>query len=85
VWSARASVWPGQNRTRIPSFVVENGANEIGPAVDRVAEVARFSATETESPPVYGLAIDTICVAAIGTSQGRIRILLDIQKVLSRD
>jgi len=63
-------------------IVVENARGEIGLAVDRVAEVARFTEAETEAPPAYGLAIDTTCVAAIGKSQGRIRILLDIARVL---
>lgn len=63
-------------------IVVENRQGEIGIAVDRVAEVARFTAGETEAPPAYGLAVDTTCVAAIGKSQGRIRILLDIARVL---
>lgn len=63
-------------------IVVENRQGEIGLTVDRVAEVARFTDAEIEAPPAYGLAIDTTCVAAIGKSQGRIRILLDIAKVL---
>ena len=63
-------------------IVVENRQGEIGIAVDRVAEVARFTEAETEAPPSYGLAVDTTCVAAIGKSQGRIRILLDIARVL---
>jgi purine-binding chemotaxis protein CheW len=63
-------------------IVVENRQGEIGLAVDRVAEVARFTEAETEPPPAYGLAVDTTCVSAIGKSQGRIRILLDIGRVL---
>lgn len=63
-------------------IVVENRRGEIGLAVDRVAEVARFTEAETEPPPAYGLAVDTTCVAAVGKSQGRIRILLDIARVL---
>jgi purine-binding chemotaxis protein CheW len=63
-------------------IVVENRQGEIGLAVDRVAEVARFTDGETEAPPAYGLAVDTTCVSAIGKSQGRIRILLDIARVL---
>jgi purine-binding chemotaxis protein CheW len=63
-------------------IVVENRQGEIGIAVDRVAEVARFTDAETEAPPAYGLAVDTTCVSAIGKSQGRIRILLDIARVL---
>jgi purine-binding chemotaxis protein CheW len=63
-------------------IVVENRQGEIGLAVDRVAEVARFTEAETEAPPAYGLAVDTTCVSAIGKSQGKIRILLDISRVL---
>ena len=63
-------------------IVVENSRGEIGLAVDRVAEVARFTEQDTEAPPAYGLAVDTTCVSAIGKSQGRIRILLDIARVL---
>jgi purine-binding chemotaxis protein CheW len=63
-------------------IVVESRKGEIGLAVDRVAEVARFTEAETEAPPSYGLAVDTTCVSAIGKSQGRIRILLDIARVL---
>ncbi|HEX3133032.1 MAG TPA: chemotaxis protein CheW [Planctomycetota bacterium] len=63
-------------------IVVENRKGEIGLAVDRVAEVARFTEAETVAPPSYGLAVDTTCVSAIGKSQGRIRILLDIARVL---
>ncbi len=63
-------------------IVVENHQGEIGIAVDRVAEVARFAESETEPPPAYGLEVDTTCVAAIGKSQGRVRILLDISRVL---
>jgi purine-binding chemotaxis protein CheW len=63
-------------------IVVENRQGEIGLAVDRVAEVARFNEQDTEAPPAYGLAVDTTCVSAIGKSQGRIRILLDIARVL---
>lgn len=63
-------------------IVVENRQGEIGIAVDRVAEVARFTESDTQAPPAYGLAVDTTCVAAIGKSQGRVRILLDISRVL---
>jgi purine-binding chemotaxis protein CheW len=63
-------------------IVVENRKGEIGLAVDRVAEVARFTEAETVAPPSYGLSVDTTCVSAIGKSQGRIRILLDIARVL---
>jgi len=47
-----------------------------------VNEVAKFTEADTEPPPAYGLAVDTTMVSAIGKSAGKIRILLDIQRVL---
>ena len=65
-------------------IVVEGGAQGlIGLAVDRVSEVASFSAADTEPPPAFGLDVDASFVAALGKSQGHIRILLDITKVLA--
>ncbi len=65
-------------------IVVEGGSQGvIGLAVDRVKEVASFSAQDTEAPPAYGLQADTNFIAALGKTQGHIRILLDIAKVLA--
>ncbi len=64
-------------------IVVESGDCLIGLAVDRVQEVCSFAAADMEPPPQYGLDLDVSYVKAIGKSQGRIRILLDIAKVLS--
>jgi purine-binding chemotaxis protein CheW len=63
-------------------IVIENGAAHIGIAVDRVREVASFVDADIEPRPAYGLDVDANAVKAIGKSQGRIRILLDIHKVL---
>ncbi len=64
-------------------LVVEGGPKGlIGLAVDRVKEVAAFSASDTEPPPSYGLNIDASMVQALGKNQGRIRILLNLPKVL---
>ncbi len=65
-------------------LVVEGGQDGvIGLAVDRVKEVASFAAADVEPPPSYGLSVDGNYVAALGKNQGRIRILLDIAKVLN--
>jgi purine-binding chemotaxis protein CheW len=64
-------------------IVVDAGdGGQIGLAVDRVREVANFTAADTEPPPTYGMSIDASMVAALGKSQNRIRILLDLTKVL---
>ena len=63
-------------------LVVDGRNGPIGLFADRVREVANFADGDTEPPPAYGLTVDTTLVAAIGKSQDRIRILLDIQRVL---
>lgn len=55
----------------------------IGVAVDRVKEVAKVTEEDFETPPSYGMTIDTKYIAAISKSQGRLRILLDIDCILT--
>jgi purine-binding chemotaxis protein CheW len=73
---------PGEAHPHNVILVVDGRSGPIGLFADRVREVANFSAADTEPPPAYGLAVDTTMVSAIGKSQGKIRILLDIQRVL---
>ena len=73
---------PGEPHPENVILVVDGRTGPIGLFADRVREVANFAATDTEPPPSYGLSVDTTMVAAIGKSQGKIRILLDIQRVL---
>lgn len=64
-------------------LVVEGGADGVvGLSVDRVDEVATFAAADVEPPPNHGGYGATSAVLAIGKSQGRIRILLDVIKVI---
>ncbi len=75
---------PGEPHEHNVIIVVDAGDNgQIGLAVDRVREVAIFTAADTEPPPSYGMSIDASMVAALGKSQNRIRILLDLAKVLA--
>ena len=73
---------PGEPHPENVILVVDGRTGPIGLFADRVKEVANFAAADTEPPPSYGLSVDTTMVAAIGKSQGKIRILLDIQRVL---
>lgn len=73
---------PGEQHPHNVILVVDGRSGPIGLFADRVKEVANFAEGDTEPPPAYGLSVDTTMVAAIGKSQGRIRILLDIQRVL---
>lgn len=79
---ARFSMPPSEPHPHNVIIVVEGRTGQIGLAVDRVREVARFTEADTEPPPAYGLSVDTTCVSAIGKSNGRVRILLDIARVL---
>jgi len=80
----RFSLPPGEPHPHNVVIVVDGGdGTQIGLAVDRVREVAKFTEADTEPPPSYGLNIDAGVVAALGKSQNRIRILLDLGKVLA--
>ena len=79
---ARFGMPPGELHPQNVILVVDGRSGPIGLFADRVKEVAKFTEADTEPPPAYGLAVDTTMVKAIGKSQGRIRILLDIQRVL---
>ena len=79
---ARFGIPPGEPHPQNVILVIDGRSGPIGLFADRVKEVAAFTEADTEPPPAYGLAVDTTMVAAIGKSQGRIRILLDIQRVL---
>ncbi len=64
-------------------LVVEGGADGVvGLSVDRVNEVVAFAAADVEPPPNQGGHGAASSVLAIGKSQGRIRILLDVIKVI---
>lgn len=80
---ARFGLPPGEPHPHNVIIVVDGQHGPVGLFADRVREVATFQEGDTEPPPAYGLSIDTTLVAALGKSQGRIRILLDIQRVLA--
>lgn len=81
---SRFGLPPGEPHPHNVVIVVDAGdGTQIGLAVDRVREVAKFSEADTEPPPSYGLNIDASMVAALGKSQGRIRILLDLARTLA--
>ena len=51
--------------------------------VDRVSEVADIAEAEIEDTPSFGAGVETDYLLGIGKSQGRVRLLLDIERVLS--
>lgn len=68
-------------------IIVVEGEDQlpIGLLVDRVKEVASVPSGDAEPPPSYGLTIDMRYIAAIAKGQGRLRILLDIDRVLAEE
>lgn len=55
---------------------------EVGVIVDRVSEVIDIREGEIEPPPSFGTAFNTDLILGIGKTQERVRILLNIDRVL---
>ncbi|MCP5070154.1 MAG: purine-binding chemotaxis protein CheW [bacterium] len=70
------------SETRI--IVVELGDMEVGVVVDQVQEVLDVVEEHVEDAPSFGLAVNTDFVLGMAKGQGRVTILLDIDKVLSQ-
>lgn len=66
-------------------IVVDIGGSLIGIFVDTVSEVLDVTADQIEPPPSFGSAIDTAFILGMGKIKGKVKILLDIDKVLSAE
>ncbi len=60
-----------------------NGQNDYGLVVDEVAEVLDISQADLNPAPEYGASADAAVIQAIGVVEGNVKILLDIDKLLS--
>ena len=60
-----------------------NNQNHCGLVVDEVAEVLDISQDELNPAPEYGSSVDEALIQAIGVVEGKVKILLDIDRVLS--
>ncbi len=65
--------------------VVEIAGKTIGFVVDAVNEVLRIPKSVTEPPPPIVAGIQSDYVTAVGKLEGRLLILLDLERVLSAD
>ena len=65
--------------------VVRAGGLEIGVIVDKVSEVLDISDTEIEDVPSFGTDVRTDYLLGIGNTNGRVRLLLDISRILMAD
>ena len=59
--------------------------NHYGLVVDEVAEVLDISPEDLSPTPEYGSSLDESLIQAIGVVEGEVKILLDIDRVLSSD
>jgi purine-binding chemotaxis protein CheW len=70
----------GTNKTCI--IVVHIRGVEIGVIVDRVSEVVDIPEGDVEPPPSFGSGYNTEYILGIGKTQGRVKILLNIDRML---
>lgn len=64
-------------------IVVNIGDLLIGVVVDTVAEVLDINESEIDPPPTFGISVQTDFIMGMGKIKGRVKILLDIDKILS--
>jgi len=78
----------GESTDRTCIVVVEiasdSGKISIGSVVDSVSEVLNIRAAEIEDTPSFGSKLDTAYILGMAKSGQGVKILLDIDKVLSR-
>jgi purine-binding chemotaxis protein CheW len=66
-------------------IVVNVQGVEVGIVVDRVSEVLSIPAEDIEPAPSFGRDVNTDYILGIGKSQSKVKILLNIDRVLSND
>lgn len=64
-------------------IVVQTVGMEMGIVVDKVSEVLAIASTEIDDTPSFGTAVSTDYILGIGKSQGKVKLLLNIDRVLS--
>jgi purine-binding chemotaxis protein CheW len=69
--------------TETCTIVVQAAGLEIGVIVDKVSEVLDIADAEVEDVPSFGTDVSTDYLLGIGNTNGRVRLLLDIDKILS--
>ncbi len=64
-------------------IVVQTHGIEMGIIVDKVSEVLNVGASDIEDTPSFGTNVNTDYILGIGKAAGKVRLLLDIDKVLA--
>jgi len=66
-------------------IVVEANGVQTGIVVDQVSEVLDISADQIEDTPAFGSEVRTDYILGIGKAEGRVKLLLDIDRALAKD
>jgi purine-binding chemotaxis protein CheW len=64
-------------------IVVQASGLDVGVIVDKVSEVLDIAGNEIDEAPSFGTNVNSDYILGIGKSEGRVKLLLDIDKVLS--
>lgn len=64
-------------------IIVQAVGIEMGIIVDKVSEVLDIPAEQIENSPSFGIDVNTDYILGIGKTEGKVKILLDINRVLS--
>ena len=64
-------------------IVVQAQGIEMGIVVDKVSEVLDIAAEDIEDAPAFGAEVNTNYILGIGKSEGKVKLLLDIDRILS--
>lgn len=66
-------------------IVVQVGTVEMGIIVDQVSEVLNIVGNDIEDTPTFGVNVNTDFILGMGKAAGKVTILLDIDKVLTKE
>jgi len=77
----------GMNQTEITDetgiIVIKTASLMMGIMVDKVSEVVNMASGDIADTPSFGSDVDTEYLLGVGKTGGRIRLLLDIEKVIT--
>jgi purine-binding chemotaxis protein CheW len=64
-------------------IVIKTASLMMGILVDKVSEVVNVASGDIENTPYFGADVDTEYLLGVGKIGGRVRLLLDIEKVIT--
>ncbi len=82
---AKFGMNPVETTSASSIIVVRLDSLEMGILVDKVSEVLEIAPGNIDPVPYFGIGIDTNFILGLGKSQSKVRILLNIDEVLSTD